>query len=60
MDARRRQKILRIAELASKHPSCAGAVGINVSTQRREGRAESKLSVPPMKPYTNNHKENQA
>lgn len=34
MDARKRQRLLRIAELAGKHPAYAKKIGVVVSVQK--------------------------
>lgn len=48
MDAKRRQRILRMIELAGRYPSCAYAIGIKVSTRKKkeaDGKRPSELTL---------------
>lgn len=43
MDARKRQQMLRVMELAKKHPSFARNLGVSTSIEKKEGKQNEKF-----------------
>lgn len=43
MNARKRQQMLRVMELAKKHPSLARNLGVSTSIEKKEGKQNERL-----------------